>query len=273
MATLTPPHVTVVYPEETIDEAVLLAAVADTASETPPFELYLRAVLADDDGDGGVFVEVQDPAGALETVRDRLLLPPQRHSGFPFHTTIAHPRTSLDPRGCWRELQGQRLDRSVSVEELLHTVTDNRGRRVLSRHPLRGDGAVRRTVYAGAVVIAADRVLLGHRAAERAEYPDVWDLPGGHVEVDESPRAALARELREELSIDAVIGAPWRRLVDDALGAELSIWLVREWRGNIVNAAPDEHSELRWCGAAELSGLPLAHPSLHTLLLDALAGH
>lgn len=35
-----------------------------------------------------------------------------------------------------------------------------------------------------------------------------WQLPGGKVERDESPLAALCRELFEELSLDAV-GGPW----------------------------------------------------------------
>src|SRR5215467_12963763 len=43
----------------------------------------------------------------------------------------------------------------------------------------------------------ADRVLLCHRSAQRRWYPDVWDLPGGHVEPEELLAAALARELRE----------------------------------------------------------------------------
>ncbi|WP_433427484.1 NUDIX hydrolase [Nonomuraea sp. CA-141351] len=33
-----------------------------------------------------------------------------------------------------------------------------------------------------AVLRDGDRVLLCHRSAGRRWYPDVWDLPGGHVE-------------------------------------------------------------------------------------------
>lgn len=46
-----------------------------------------------------------------------------------------------------------------------------------------------------------DHVLLCHRHPQRRWYPNVWDLPGGHVEPHEDPRDALERELREELGI------------------------------------------------------------------------
>ena len=37
-------------------------------------------------------------------------------------------------------------------------------------------------------------------------YKDTWELPGGSVEADESPRAACVREIEEELGLAIVIG-------------------------------------------------------------------
>ena len=37
-------------------------------------------------------------------------------------------------------------------------------------------------------------------------YKATWEIPGGNVERDEAPRAACARELREELGLEIVLG-------------------------------------------------------------------
>ena len=56
-----------------------------------------------------------------------------------------------------------------------------------------------------AVIEREDEVLIGQRrAGDRFQFK--WEFPGGKVEPDEDPKEALARELREELGIEAVIG-------------------------------------------------------------------
>lgn len=117
-------------------------------------------------------------------------------------------------------------------------------------------------VVAG-LLVDRDRVLLAHRSPTRRWYPDVWDLPGGHVQDGEDERAALARELAEELGVrlQRVGGRPLLRIEDPADGVRLGIWVVDRWTGDPVNLAPDEHDELRWVREADLGGLALAHPS------------
>ncbi|MBO0890195.1 MAG: GNAT family N-acetyltransferase [Acidothermales bacterium] len=57
-------------------------------------------------------------------------------------------------------------------------------------------------VAAGALFVdAAGRVLL-----VEPTYKDVWDIPGGVVERDESPRDGCRREVREELGLDRPVG-------------------------------------------------------------------
>ena len=109
----------------------------------------------------------------------------------------------------------------------------------------------------GAVLRRGDRVLLARRSPARGWYPDVWDVPGGHVEPGEDGPAALARELREELGIEAhVIGEPFARV--RAADFVMDVWLLDAWSGEPVNAAPDEHDALAWVGTGDLDGLRLA---------------
>ncbi|MEW1657771.1 NUDIX domain-containing protein [Streptomyces sp. NPDC057555] len=55
---------------------------------------------------------------------------------------------------------------------------------------------------AGAVVSDEDgRVLI-----VKPTYKPGWNLPGGHIDEGELPRAACARELREELGIEQAVG-------------------------------------------------------------------
>ncbi|WP_262378775.1 Nudix family hydrolase [Luteimonas viscosa] len=87
-------------------------------------------------------------------------------------------------------------------------------------------------VVAGVIVDARGRVLLARRTAGR-ELAGLWEFPGGKVEPGETPEAALARELDEELGIEVELGdplmvvphlTPTRRLRLDVRG-------IRAWRG------------------------------------------
>ncbi len=113
-------------------------------------------------------------------------------------------------------------------------------------------------VVAGALV-RGDAVLMAHRSPGRRWYPDVWDLPGGHVEPGEDEPAALARELREELGV--VPRGAERLLAVEEAGLHLTVWAVHAWDGEPRNLQPEEHDELRWVTAAGVGGLTLASPA------------
>ncbi|HTX83136.1 MAG TPA: NUDIX hydrolase [Streptosporangiaceae bacterium] len=118
-----------------------------------------------------------------------------------------------------------------------------------------------------------NRILLCHRSPRRRWYPDVWDLPGGHMEPGELPGAALARELREELGIDiaAPSGPPVQEVRADTF--DMQIWLIEAWAGSPANAAPDEHDAIAWFTEDALGELSLAHDSYLAIFSEVLAEH
>ncbi|MGH9172134.1 MAG: NUDIX domain-containing protein [Acidimicrobiales bacterium] len=126
-------------------------------------------------------------------------------------------------------------------------------------------GSARVQVVAG-LLVRDGRVLLCHRCADRQWYPDVWDLPGGHVEAGETLGSALVRELGEELAI--VLEEPLvpETALITAPGVEMRIWRIDTWVGEPVNAAQTEHDDLAWFTPAEAKALSLAHESYPALI-------
>lgn len=57
-----------------------------------------------------------------------------------------------------------------------------------------------------AAVIVRDGRVLACQRSRSGKFPLKWEFPGGKVQSGESPEAALIRELREELSVDARVG-------------------------------------------------------------------
>lgn len=96
------------------------------------------------------------------------------------------------------------------------------------------------------VMVRDGEVLLVRRTPDRRFYPDMWDLFGGHVEEGESAEDALLREGREELRVDIESLAPLGTGWDPVERVGYAVFSVASWRGEPVNAAPDEHSEIGW---------------------------
>ncbi|WP_319449457.1 MULTISPECIES: (deoxy)nucleoside triphosphate pyrophosphohydrolase [unclassified Mycobacterium] len=102
-------------------------------------------------------------------------------------------------------------------------------------------------VVAGALI--SEGALL---VAQRDRPPDLaglWELPGGKVADGESDAAALARELREELGVEVVVGP--RIGHDVALSDTMTLraYLVTQTGGTIE---PHDHRALKWVTADAL---------------------
>ena|ERR1041385_2392225 len=89
-----------------------------------------------------------------------------------------------------------------------------------------------------AAVIERDGRVLICRRKPGGRHPLKWEFPGGKVEPGEDPREALARELREELAIEARIDEEmdsYEVRYGDGPRILLRFYRVTEFTGELMN--------------------------------------
>jgi 8-oxo-dGTP diphosphatase len=120
-----------------------------------------------------------------------------------------------------------------------------------------------------AALVRDGRVLLVHRHPSRRWYPDCWDLVGGHVEAGELPHEAVIRECLEEVGVHVHDPRPISMTGSDPT-LDMHAFVVTRWVGEPVNAAPEEHDDLRWFRPSDLADLKLAQPASLPSILSAV---
>jgi 8-oxo-dGTP diphosphatase len=80
------------------------------------------------------------------------------------------------------------------------------------------------------------RVLVSKRSETRLAYPNVWDVRGGHGQLD------LPAQGHEQ-------------------AMPLLVYEVTAWTGAPFNLQPEEHAEIGWFTIDEACRLGLAHPA------------
>lgn len=99
------------------------------------------------------------------------------------------------------------------------------------------------------LVRSQGKILLGRRP--EGSLAGVWEFPGGKIEPGETPEEALARELSEELGIEAKIGS--LRFATAHSYGETSILLlfyeVLYWKGEPKSV---HHTDLKWVKPEDL---------------------
>ncbi len=122
-------------------------------------------------------------------------------------------------------------------------------------------------LIARAVIQREDKILLAHKIGD----PNTF-LPGGHIDYGEYSDAALIRELREELGIEAEIG--------EFMG--LQEYQFKDWDGrhhheiNFIYRAEtkdeiksrESHLEFLWCEFDQLEEKMLLPDTLPSLITD-----
>jgi 8-oxo-dGTP diphosphatase len=113
---------------------------------------------------------------------------------------------------------------------------------------------MRTVIVAAGIVIEGAKVLLSRRK-QGTHLEGLWEFPGGKVEDGEDPRAALARELKEELGIDTEVG----EIVDvtfhryDDAGKSILLLFFEAYRTTTSKEpAAVDVAEVAWFDAAAL---------------------
>jgi 8-oxo-dGTP diphosphatase len=100
-------------------------------------------------------------------------------------------------------------------------------------------------------------VLAAQRPAGKSQAR-LWEFPGGKIEPDETPAAALAREIREELQVEITVGARLPDAVYDYGKFAITLVPFRASLRDGVEPHAAEHEALRWCAPEELRALDWA---------------
>ncbi|MGQ0525318.1 MAG: Nudix family hydrolase [Betaproteobacteria bacterium] len=132
----------------------------------------------------------------------------------------------------------------------------------------------RRIEVAAAVILRSDgRFLLAQRPSGKP-YAGYWEFPGGKVEDGESPRAALSRELHEELGIEVERAYPWiTRDYDYAHAAvRLRFFRVPAWHGVLHGREAQQFAWQLPQGVTVAPLLPANGPVLRALALPPVYG-
>ena len=108
-----------------------------------------------------------------------------------------------------------------------------------------------------AAVMVNDGMLLIAKRKPTGRLPNLWELPGGKVEPNETPEECLQREIKEEFDIDVSVG--------EYLGSnthtydfgtiELMAYRTVWEEGDLILK---DHEEIRWVFAHELDQFDFA---------------
>ena len=146
-----------------------------------------------------------------------------------------------------------------------HHLRRSRSQRAAGYHRAR---AMKRVV---AALIVKDGKLLVCQRTRHQTMPLKWEFPGGKIEDGEQPRAALRRELEEELGILATVGDEVKRIQHEYPNGgkvELRFFLVREYQKEIENLI---FRDVRWAEPRELPKYDFLEADL-TLVGDLAEG-
>jgi 8-oxo-dGTP pyrophosphatase MutT (NUDIX family) len=119
----------------------------------------------------------------------------------------------------------------------------------------------------GVIIGEGGRVLLLRRALAMLYRPGHWDLPGGHLALDEDIHECLHREVAEETGLQVELG-PLLGLNKANDGPYVQIIFACRPQQSVreLRLRPQEHDAAQWITVAQMRQLPRLIPYLSAIL-------
>lgn len=116
-------------------------------------------------------------------------------------------------------------------------------------------------IQVSAAILVHDNMLLIAKRRPTARLPNLWDLPGGKVEPDETPEDCLKRELQEEFGVDVTVTeyVGTHSHTYDFGKVQLLVYRADWNRGDFYSK---DHQEIRWAFPHELDQFKFAPADL-----------
>lgn len=120
-----------------------------------------------------------------------------------------------------------------------------------------------------------EKVFLPKRAATKKFLPDVYELPGGHIDFGEDPVVGLKREIDEEFGMKISVGDPFFVFTytnDVKRSHSIEVIYFASFDNNLedITLNPEDHSQFGWFAEDELEKATTATKGLDDIEFKAM---
>lgn len=126
-----------------------------------------------------------------------------------------------------------------------------------SETPAQGQQVISACAFIHRKIDGVEKVFLPRRAATKKFLPNVFELPGGHIDYGEDIVAGLKREITEEFGMTVEVGDPFFAFtyINEVKGShsiEVDYFATFVEDPKHIKLDPEDHSEYGWFAEEEL---------------------
>jgi 8-oxo-dGTP pyrophosphatase MutT (NUDIX family) len=108
------------------------------------------------------------------------------------------------------------------------------------------------------------KIFMPKRAATKKFLPDIWEIPGGHIDFGEDIVVGLKREVLEEMGMNITVGDPFGAFtyMNEVKGSHsVEVVYFAQFTDPLdqIRLDPADHSEFRWVGLDNLESIYTAN--------------